>query len=156
MMRVPRKYPCEARGRGGGQWCWFCYENLRRRANHVGHRMYVERPKAKYLDWSTMFKRVRIAGSEPVEGFECSDKKFLADYPTLAQGMCDPWGSDAKPRALWTISVKMDGLSVQLTISDKSIKASAYTSAPSLAQALKLANAAAEQDTLTWRKWTAK
>jgi len=156
MMRVKPRYMCEARGRGGGAWCPWCYENRRQRANHVGHRYYATPPKAKYVDWSTMFKRVKIAGSEPTEGFECSDKKFLADYPTLAQAMCDPWGSDAKPRALWTISVKMDGLSVQLTISDKSIKASAYTNAPTLGQALKLANAAAEADTLTWRKWTAK
>jgi len=155
-MRVTKKYPCEVRGRGGGELCLLCYENLRRRANHIGHRYYTAQPKAKYLDWSTMFKRVKISGSEPIEGFECSDKKFLADYPTLAQGMCDPWGSDAKPRALWTISVKMDGATVQLTISDKSIKASAYTNAPTLSQALKLANAAAESDSLTWRKWATK
>jgi len=156
MMKVPTKYSCAARDRGGGEICPWCYENLRRRANHVGHRFYTGKAKKPFVDWSTMFKRIKISGSEPVEGFECSDKKFLADYPTLAQGMCDPWGSDAKPRALWTLSVKMDGLSVQLTISDKSIKASAYTNAPSLAQALKLANLAAETDTLTWRKWTAK
>jgi len=155
-MRVRTRFPCAIRGRGSGEVCPWCYENLRRRANHVGHRYYTHAPKLKFVDWSTMFKRVKIAGSEPVEGFECSDKKFLADFPVLAQGMCDPWGSDAKPRALWTISVKMDGLSVQLTISDKSIKASAYTNAPTLHQALKLANAAAESDTLTWRKWTAK
>jgi len=156
MMRVPIRHPCPVRGRGGGAWCPWCYENKRRRANHVGHRYYTSGPKIKFIDWSTMFKRVKVAGSEPTEGFECSDKKFLADYPTLAQGMCDPWGADAKPRQLWTLSVKMDGLSVQLTITDKSIKASAYTNAPSLAQALKLANLAAETDQLTWRRWTQK
>lgn len=155
MMIVRESFPCTAGLLGSGSFCGCCYENVRGRANHKGHRHYSGKPRAKYVDWSTMFKKVVLPGSVPTEGFECSDEKFLKDFPTIAQGMCDPWGSDEKPRQLWTLSVKMDGKSVQVTISDKAIKASSYTTAPTLHQALRLANAAAEADTLTWRKWTA-
>jgi len=153
MMKVAEVFPCTSGPPGSGSFCGQCYENRRGRANHKGHSGYSGKPKPKYVDWSTMFKKVVLPGSVPTEGFVCSDEKFLKDFPTLAQGMCDPWGSDEKRRALWTLSVKMDGLSVQLTISDKSLKASSYTNAPTLHQALKLANAAAEADTLTWRAW---
>jgi hypothetical protein len=153
MMRVVEVYPCTLGLPGSGSFCGWCYENFRGRANHKGHRSYSGKPKAKYIDWSTMFKKVVLPGSVPTEGFVCSDDKFLKDFPTLAQGMCDPWGSDEKPRALWSLSIKMDGASVQVTISDKSLRASSYTNAPTLHQALRLANSAAEANTLTWRKW---
>lgn len=83
----------------------------------------------------------------------CADPEFVKKYPSLAEGMCDPWWEDGKPRDTWTLTIRIDRESVNLCLNDKQSGQGAYTTGGTLSEALELLNGALKAGTLAWRRW---
>jgi len=133
-------------------FCGGCYANLRRRANYRHCLSYV-RPTSKkpYVDFSAMKRPTSAASSEPGD-WSCPDPNFAKNYPALAQGMCDPYWDEGKPRVPWSLRITFDSAGVGLCLNDKSAKLYAFTNAPDLATGLRMVEEAAQNETLAWRK----
>jgi len=84
--------------------------------------------------------------------FTCPDSEFLSNYPMLAAGLCDPWWSDGKPRDPWTLKISFGHDSVTVTTNDKESKLVAFTTSPTLEEALSAIEVALGSGGLAWRK----
>lgn len=134
-------------------WCFGCYENRKGRSHH---------PRCLYSSVSKPhtirkvgypMKRESPAGSTAKGAWTCPDPHFLKLYPDLAQGMCDCWWDDGKPRICFKLSVGFDeGRGTSLTLSDKGGDRYAFTNAETLSDALNILNTALAAGTVAWRK----
>jgi len=152
--RLPRRYPCPGRSQARPPPdCPFCYENLRRRSNHAGHRYYVSPPKPKYVPWSSYMQRPTSLAAPNPGDWSCPDAWFFKKYPTLAAHLCDPWWDDGKRRKLSSLSVRFEGDKCNLCLACKETNSGAYTTAVDLQTALALMEKALETGTLSWRRF---
>jgi hypothetical protein len=83
----------------------------------------------------------------------CPDKEWAKEYPTLCQGLCDPWWDDGKPRQCWSLTVRFEPDAVHLCVNDKDSSSGLYTTGEDLSGALALLEEALSQGTASWRKW---
>lgn len=138
-------------------FCLGCYTNLRKRTNYKSHRFYVARPSSKPVYWSQLMKRSTCQAPPSKKGhWVCADSDFSKKYPALAAGLCDAWWDDGKPREVWTLSLSFEADHTRLMLTDREHSQSAFTAAPTLADALELLNEAVASETLSWRKWKKK
>jgi hypothetical protein len=145
--------PC-TRGRAPPfSFCGLCYENLRGRSRHPGHR-YCPPPKpTPYIDWSTIMKRPsQVPGSKKGE-WKCPDPSFLKDYPTLAAGLCDVWWDDGKPRVPYTLTLRMDEGGVHCCLNDKEASMGLYTTGGTIEDVFELVEACLRTGSASWRRW---
>lgn len=152
MKRSGRRYPCARDRDGRDQWCPYCYENRRMRAAHVGH-AYLSRLTIRHVTYEDFAMKRPSQAARPKKGdFACPDPSFLATYPALAKGLCDPWWDDGKPRKCWTLKIWFDDAGVHVCVNDPDSKMVAFTTHSGLTEALAELDAAIEADTLSWRK----
>lgn len=101
-------------------------------------------------------KRPDLKSAAVVSGVQqCSDDVFQRKYPTIVSYLMDEKyddGSVREPSAL-SISVR-DGL-ISLALNDKDVKASLYTQASTLNEALKLMEGVLADGSAPWRPWKA-
>lgn len=156
MLRYDRGFPggCTRGPSPPWRFCGGCYANRKQRTAYRGC-MYYLSPKSKltYKDYSTMKRPSELPSAIPGT-WTCPDPHFVKLYPSLAQGMCDPFWDDKKPRKLWRLSVGFDAQGCSLCLSCKNLNCFAYTNAPDLSEALRLLEKAVAEGTVAWRKNT--
>lgn len=134
-------------------WCGFCYANLVGRSSYKGHSHY--RAMALPLPyWRLSCMKRPAVVSPPLKGkWSCPDKSFGTRYPLIAEMLCDPVWEDGKSRELASLTVRFDGISCLLSISDHALQCSAYTTAATVEEALQSLQDALKAGTLTFRPW---
>jgi hypothetical protein len=83
----------------------------------------------------------------------CCDPGFAGEYPALAAHLTDLWWDDGKAREPGTLTVRMSGDEVFLSLSEPDDKSSAYTAGPTLANALALLNDALARGAVKFKAW---
>lgn len=107
--------------------------------------------------WRSDMKRSSCQATPPKKGtWVCPDDSFKEKYPSLAQGLCDIWWDDGKPREPFSLTIRFTDLSVRLSLVDSGASQSVYTEADTLEGALGALDAALGGETCTWRKWKRK
>jgi len=101
-------------------------------------------------------QRPQNSGTQPKGKWVCPDADFLSTYPTLAQGMCDAWWDDGKPREPWILTVSFGTHDVQIAITDRGLSQSLYTTAESLTEGLAMVETVLSAGSTSWRKWKGK
>jgi len=153
-MDKPRKYPCASSGPDPPDGiCPWCYENLKGRSSHEGHRYRSLRPFSILFPIGAFMKRPDASQVSKKGSWSCPDPSFFKSYPLLAAGLCDPWWDDGKPRQVWTITLSFDGPNANVCVNDKELGQGSYTTAASLQEALALIEGALKANTLSWRRW---
>lgn len=134
-------------------WCGYCYSNLRGRSNFKGHRAFRSRPVVRSY-WSLSCMKRPTESSKPVKGkIEVADTSWSKSYPTVTAYMCDAFWEDGKSRECASVSIRMEGSQVNLSLSDHAMQRSCFTTATSVAEALQLLEDALRTDRVTWRSW---
>jgi len=91
---------------------------------------------------------------KPAKGkYLCADTEFAMRYPAIAAHLCDGWWDDGKPRECGSMTVRMGPDTVNLALTEPSAKASCYTTAGSLIEALELLNKALVEEAAVFRPW---
>lgn len=85
--------------------------------------------------------------------WSCPDKGFEKNYPTIARYLCDGFWEDGKPRELSVLSINFSQGCVSLSLADKDLQQSCYTTAETVQDALGLLEEALAADKVTWRAW---
>jgi hypothetical protein len=85
--------------------------------------------------------------------YACPDSTWATHYPTIVEGMCDPFWDDRKPREVWTLSVRMKENGVLLTLSDRNTNSGLYTEGEDFDSAMALMEDALKQGTASWRRF---
>jgi len=134
-------------------FCGGCYENRRGRSTNPGH-SYSSLTARKLLtyDWSIM-KRSASQAPQARGKWSCPDPPFLKMYPTLAEGMCDCWWDDGKPRTPWSLTIRFEGDQTHLCVNDKEGSMGLYTTAETLSGALGQLEALLKGGGAAWRRW---
>lgn len=151
MLRKERREPCTGFDPDG--FCGFCYENLRARAYHPGHRFAsITRPHSPQRK-EILMKRTPSQAAPKKGEVLYPDKDFAKDYPSLALGMCDGWWDDGKPREVWSLTIRFEAQAVHLCLNDKGASMGLYTTGESLNDALACMEECLSQGTASWRRW---
>lgn len=83
----------------------------------------------------------------------CPDAGFAKEYPTLAQGMCDLWWDDGKPREPWSVTLRFEGGAVHGCVNDRGLAMGLYSSAEGVDDLLAGLEHALSQGVAQWRRW---
>lgn len=151
IVRRPREHACTRLSEGG--WCGACYTNIRGRTaipTHLGYRSKATRRRA-YVE--SPMKKPSGVQEKSVASCGCPDPAWVKAYPHICEMLVtSAWddGTSREPSAV-TISIR-DG-AVQVAVNDKALKCSAYSSAGSVQEALKLMEAALKDGLPIWRPW---
>jgi len=98
-------------------------------------------------------KRTATSAPDPKNRkWACPDAWIFEAYPNLAQGLCDPWWDEGKPRTPWNFKFNYGTGGCTVTINSPDEKLVLFTAAPSLEEAMELVEAALESGTAAWRK----
>lgn len=137
-------------------WCPYCYENRRGRANHRGHVQYQSPREAPspYLEF--ILKRRQQASSKKNSPPVCCDTAFVKSYPALSEHLTDLWWEGGASREPGSLTIRMSSTEVFLSLSEPDDKASAYTTAESLTEALQLMEDALRDGTIKFKGWKRK
>ncbi len=148
-----KRFPC-SRGRSPPwEFCPFCYENWKGRANHKGHLKYYPPVVHFHHYWEKFMKRPSQVPGAKKGQWSCADSEFLEKYPLLAAGCCDPWWDDGKPRTPWTLTVRFEAENVNVCLNDKDADQGSYTTSETLADCFEAIELALKNDSLSWRRW---
>lgn len=94
------------------------------------------------------------ADKPPEKGkWVCPDASWLKEYPSLVQGMCDPFWDDGKPREVWSLTLRFEATAVHLCVNDKGLNRGLYTSGEGVDDALALLESALKEGVAQWRRW---
>ena len=153
MKKSNRSPPCTRSEKIPREFCAGCYSNLRCRSNYRGHLGYrILRPVLSLMEMLRMKRDSSTPATKKGE-WTCPDPYFKKTYPSLAQGLCDPFWDVGKPRIPWTLTIRFDAGTCNLCINDKDGGRGSYTTAETMAEALELVEAAIKAETLAWRRW---
>jgi hypothetical protein len=86
----------------------------------------------------------------------CTDERFAKQYPTLLEYMTTESWEDGGKREPSSLSVRIEGGEFLVSLNDKANKASVYTTAGSIQEALKLMEGALVSGKAPWRVWKGK
>lgn len=98
-------------------------------------------------------KRPAEAGKGQKGKIQGTDTQFIKNYPTISQYLLDGFWDDGKAREPSSLSIRMDGASVHISLSDHALQVSAYTAGPTLEDTLALLEAALAGGQVAWRPW---
>lgn len=98
-------------------------------------------------------KRASAPTKKKTAGWECPDAGFAVIYPKLAEFLCDGTWDDGKPRDVGSLTVRMGGDSVFVSLTDYESKSSLFTNAESLTEALGAIETALANGMGKWRRW---
>ena len=98
-------------------------------------------------------KRPASAAAPKKGEWSCPDSSWLKEYPTLCQGLCDPWWEDGKPRECWSLTLRFEPGAVHLCVNDKGGNMGLYTTGEDVLDALALVEACLREGTASWRRW---
>jgi len=98
-------------------------------------------------------KRPTKAQSDAAADCGSTDEGFAKRHPQLVQYMTDAKYDDGTPRELSSFTVTMTSGGVQVALNDKEERQSMYSTAGTLAEALKLLEKALADGVDAWRPW---
>lgn len=143
-------------------WCWYCYENLRKRASHRGHRFCsgtsrraAERTRGGYMEILAM-KREQQEKQGKASKYHPPGDAFWDTYPNLAVQLSDQWWDDGAPRDCPQLSLRVYVDTVQGSLVDIDKRRSTTTTARTLSEVLGLMEAFCTTGSIPWRSWGAK
>lgn len=149
-LRCPNKGNTENRN----TWCWGCYENLRRRGNHLGHRGYVSPGRIETIaSQEVHMQRPDVTG--PVQGTDgqWTDGVWSRQFPRIVEYLTVVRYSDNSSREPSQLSVSCQDGRVRLALNDREMKQSLYTDALTVAEALVLMEECIASGAGIWRPW---
>ena len=85
--------------------------------------------------------------------FEPSSDPLIAALPRLNELLTDCWWDDGKPRDVCSLSIRWDGDSVSVTLTDKEAQRSMTTTSTSAQEALEAMERHIEERGPAWRSW---
>lgn len=136
--------------------CLLCYANGRGRANYKGHAFY-RRPQAParvYVE--SPMKRPSEAQAARAAAGCLADEAFAKKYPSLTEYLTTTAWEDGAKREPSTLSLKSEAGVWNLGVNDKALERTLWTTAPTLADALRLAEKALAEGVDAWRPWKGK
>lgn len=145
--------PCSSARSSPAPWCAWCYENLRCRASHKGHRWYRARRPVPFSFWEVIMKRPDNVPVFKKGSWSCPDPAWSKAYPSLCMGMCDLFWDDGKPRECWSLTLRFDGLAVHACVNDKGAGQGLYGTGESVNDVLAHLEHALSQGVAQWRRW---
>jgi hypothetical protein len=162
-MRSTLRHPCPNKARAARpSWCIYCYENLRKRASHQGHR-YVSKPKVATFRYSSSphaelldMKRESQDKQKRIGKFSPHQDSLISEYPHLNAILTDAWWDDGDPRDLPQLAITFLVGCVQVSIVDIGGRRSTQTTAPSALDAIRLLEGVCAAGAIPWRTWGPK
>jgi hypothetical protein len=133
-------------------WCGLCYENVRGRASHKGHKRYVS-PRVPRLGPRVVFE---LRPREPVGSGaprpSAGPCPLLLVRPALAAVLLDPVYATGKPRKTSTLLVFVHEGRLKGCLRDRDTEETAWVSADGLEGILDALEAGLQEGALDWRK----
>lgn len=99
-----------------------------------------------------MKKPVSGAAAPTASGSWC-DPEFQLCYPSLGEHLADTKWDDGSPREVSTVTVKVEGGRFNLSLNDREERSSAYVTADTLHEGLRLLDEGILSGRLDWRPW---
>lgn len=135
----------------GGRWCGFCYENVRGRASHRGHRGY--RPPAP-IRWGcdVLIRKASAAGRSAACSASLGLSGELATrFAAVGEFLtCSEW-SKGVPRQTGSLLLCVDQGLLKVWVNDRDGERSAWVSGDSLEAVLDAVERGLREDRLDWR-----
>lgn len=100
-----------------------------------------------------MKKPDKAAGAS-VNAPDAIDAGFRKKYPTLLAYLSDETWDDGTDRETSTITIRVDGGLLQVSVNDRALRQSVYCTSQGLHEALGLLEEALVKGTVTWRPWS--
>lgn len=101
-------------------------------------------------------KRPQEQSTKQKGKWQCPDKEFLKLYPSIAAYLCDDVWEDGKAREVSVLSINFSQGCCSISLADKDLEQSCYTTSKSLQDALQELEQALAADKVTWRAWKTK
>lgn len=134
-------------------WCGLCYENLRGRSNHKGHRGYrAERKREKIVALDASKRRVRPGPGAPSDvGLDRDDvignsREILFDF------LVERVWSDGRPRQTASLLIFVDEGQWKACLNDRDSGSVAFVSSSSVGGLLDAISDGLRGDSLDWRR----
>jgi hypothetical protein len=142
--------PCA--GVKDGRWCPWCYENVKGRASHKGHRAYRPRLVPQQTETLEMALRKRDAAQAEGGGVEVQVCGWMKRLPHLWEWLTETQYEDGSPRVLPTINLFVDGNCVKAFLNDRDQSLSLCVSAGSFTALLEALERVLEEGDGEWRE----
>lgn len=133
-------------------WCGLCYENVKGRASHKGHRRYrPSRPPArgKRMVFELKRRNSEQQGKPPTEVGTCP---LLMGRPALEATLLNTCYDDGKPRKTSTLLVFLHEGRLKGCLRDRDTEETAWVSGDGLTGILDALEAGLQEGALDWRK----
>lgn len=98
-------------------------------------------------------KRTQPPPTKKKGSWSCSDAGFQKRYPAITAFLADAWWDDGEPRELGSLTVRMGGEKVQVSLTDYDQRATSFTDAETLDEALALAEEALSAGKMRFTPW---
>lgn len=99
--------------------CPMCYENVKGRCSHRGHRGYRAPRKKESVLLSQFMKKTKSSGEHGSASSSWRDTSFGATYPAVSEFLGDPTYDDGSARVTGTLLIFCDGPTVKACLADR-------------------------------------
>jgi hypothetical protein len=131
--------------------CLLCYENVKGRSSHKGHRGYHAKKKKESVSLSRFMKPTKPADGQPPRSLLWQDSEFQATLPALSEFLGDPTYADGSKRDTGTLLIFCDGTAIKGCLTDRDTSQVAFFTADSWAGLLETIETKLASGEVDWR-----
>src|SRR5271166_763011 len=144
---------CDNSQRAAAAWCGYCYENLRRRANHSGH-LGFRRPRRSVIhgEVNMPIDRPNGAGERPRGGDGADGGLFKQHFPLLWEYCTAESWSDGSPRVTASVLVFFEAGVFKCCLNDRASCRTGWSSGNTAEDALASIEGHLRANSMDWRK----